>query len=62
MSALQDSHPLNQYRDLVMPDDCIYPTEGGFEGDELADNFVTLKSSLRHRLVLSPSLPGEYRP
>ena len=34
MSALQDSHPLNEYRDLVMPDDRIYPTEGGFEGDE----------------------------
>jgi len=32
MSVLQDIHPVDQY--LVMLDERIYSTEGGFEGRE----------------------------
>jgi len=32
VSVLEDSHPPEQY--LEMPDERVYPTEGGFEGRE----------------------------
>jgi len=37
MSVLQDIHPVDQY--LVMPDERVHPTEGGFEGREPIGGF-----------------------